>query len=195
MMRSFIEEAREEIKKSQVLLSSIFSTEDKGDALSRMFESEDFSLSSFLRKGRKIREKKDFWGLPLSIEFKRGDVRQGKDEKGNPWKNIMQCDYGYIRGTLGVDGDHLDVYVGTHTQEKDAMVFVLHQKHKDGSYDEDKVMLGFKTKQDAINAYKHHMKARDAPFPTVTEMSLEDFKKKIKDSKEHPKRLGVGEKI
>jgi len=60
---------------------------------------------------------------------------------------------GKIRGTEGSDGDKLDVYVGDNHDS--SLVVVIHQHNPwDGAYDEDKVMLGFESLEEAIGAYK-----------------------------------------
>ena len=60
---------------------------------------------------------------------------------------------GEIRGTEGVDGDKLDVYVGENHDSP--VVVVIHQHNPwDGKYDEDKCMIGFDSVEEAIGAYK-----------------------------------------
>ena len=63
----------------------------------------------------------------------------------------MQNDYGYIRGTEGVDGDHIDVFLSDTPEQGD--VFVVDQVNEDGSFDEHKVMYGFPSEQAAREAY------------------------------------------
>ena len=50
-------------------------------------------------------------GYDVTIENPKGSVRSGKDADGTPWSVTMNNTYGYIRGTEGVDGDHIDVYL------------------------------------------------------------------------------------
>lgn len=91
-------------------------------------------------------------GLNISIENKKGSVRRGVDKDGHKWATKMHFDYGYIRGTEGTDGDHVDCYLGGNKDAK--KVYIVHQNdpvtHK---YDEDKCMLGFDTlvERPAIN--------------------------------------------
>jgi hypothetical protein len=96
----------------------------------------------------------DFQGLKIDVENKRGSYRRGKDKDGNEWKCYMHHHYGEIRGTKGTDGDLLDVYVGPNHDS--SLVVVVHQHRPDtGKYDEDKVMLGFNSVEEAIGAYKN----------------------------------------
>lgn len=47
----------------------------------------------------------------VTIENPKGSIRSGIDANGNRWETAMQNTYGYIRGTKGVDGDHIDVFL------------------------------------------------------------------------------------
>ena len=64
-------------------------------------------------------------GYNITIENPKGSVRRGTDSKGNAWENTLNNDYGYIRGTEGVDGDHIDVYLSDNPAEGN--VFVIDQ--------------------------------------------------------------------
>ena len=65
-------------------------------------------------------------------------MRRGADASGKQWEQEMQNTYGYIRGTEGVDGDHIDVSLSDDPSQGD--VFVVDQMNKDGSFDEHKVI-------------------------------------------------------
>ncbi len=94
----------------------------------------------------------DFQGLKIDVENPKGSTRTKKGPDGE-WSVFMHCHYGEIRGTEGVDGDKLDVYVGDNHDSP--IVVVIHQHLPwDGSYDEDKVMLGYDSVEEAIGAYK-----------------------------------------
>jgi len=167
-------------------------------------------------KTYKLQDRYKFQGLPISVENKKGGYRYGTDKDGHSWKTKMYFDYGYIRGTNGNDNEAIDVYVGPDKQT--ATVNVVHQHkiqdiknplkyRKSGSkylcktcvkesekckhsYDEDKVMLGFSSKEDAIKAYTGQY---DHPgfLGPVSTYTLEEFKEMLKgDKKKIPfKRL------
>ena len=79
-------------------------------------------------------------GLDVTIENPKGSFRTGV-HAGKPWRVRMPADYGYIRGTTGADGDHVDCFVGP--DEKSEKVFVIDQKDlKTGAFDECKCILG-----------------------------------------------------
>ena len=58
--------------------------------------------------GHKLQDRTSWNGLKISIENKKGSVRRGVDKDGHQWATKMHFDYGYIRGSEGTDGDHLD---------------------------------------------------------------------------------------
>lgn len=96
----------------------------------------------------------DFQGIKIDVENKRGSYRTGRDKDGNEWRVLMHHHYGEIRDTRGTDGDKLDAYVGPNHDS--SLVVVVHQCKPDtGEYDEDKVMLGFNSVEEAIGAYKN----------------------------------------
>ncbi len=129
---------------------------------------------SLTYSGHKLQGRTRLYGMDISIENKKGSYRSGVDKDGHKWKTLMHYDYGYIRGTVGTDKDHLDCYVGP---DKEAQkVYVIHQNdpvtHK---YDEDKCMLCFSSAADAKAAY---MKQYDRPgfYGSMTTMTIEQFK-------------------
>ena len=90
-------------------------------------------------------------GFDVTIENPKGSVRSGKDADGKQWEQTMHNTYGYIRGTEGVDGDHIDVFFSDNPSQGD--VFVIDQVNQDGSFDEHKVMYGFPDIESARKAY------------------------------------------
>ena len=90
----------------------------------------------------------------ITVENPKGSVRRGTDASGKAWEQTMQNTYGYIRGTEGVDGDHIDVFL---TNDIDGWngrrVYIVDQYNEDGTFDEHKVMLGFNDEADAQDAY------------------------------------------
>ena len=121
----------------------------------------------------------------ITVENPKGSVRRGTDANGNPWETTMQNTYGYICGTEGVDGDHIDVFL---TDDIDGWngrrVYVVDQYNEDGTFDEHKVMLGFNDEDDARNAYLSNYSedwANNRKI-VITSTNLEDFEKWINSS-------------
>lgn len=119
-------------------------------------------------------------GYDITIENPKGSTRSGKDASGKAWSVPMHYDYGYIRGTEGVDGDHIDVYLSDEPTKGN--VYVVDQiNQNDGSFDEHKVMYGFPSMEAAVEAYKGQY-TDGWKVGTVTEVSREDFKKWVESS-------------
>lgn len=93
--------------------------------------------------------------LDIVIEWPKGSVRVGEDEKGNKWKRKMEADYGYIPDTVAAgDKEGLDVYIGP--DEESDNVYVVEQLTEDGEFDEYKVLLGFSDLETAYETYLKH---------------------------------------
>jgi len=112
-------------------------------------------------------------GLDVVIETHKGEIRSGKD-----WSNTMPADYGYFPGVLGADGDSLDCYV-VDPESDSQYVYVVDQSVLGSrrKFDEHKVILGVKTRNEALNLYTAgHHKAKDV-FSAITPMTVEEFKR------------------
>lgn len=120
-------------------------------------------------------------GYNITIENPKGSVRRGTDSKGNEWENTLNNDYGYIRGTKGVDGDHIDVYLSDNPEEGN--VFVVDQVKPDtGEFDEHKVMYGFGSIDEAREAYLANFSEGWNGLGTITEVTKDEFRKWIDSS-------------
>lgn len=119
-------------------------------------------------------------GYDVTIENPKGSVRSGVDRNGQEWSVTMNNTYGYIRGTEGVDGDHIDVFLSDDPTQGD--VYVIDQVNEDGSFDEHKVMYGFKSALAAKRAYLANYSPGWKGLGTITKVSKEEFKKWINSS-------------
>lgn len=119
-------------------------------------------------------------GFDVTIEQPSGSVRSGKDANGKEWSQVMNNTYGYIRGTEGVDGDHIDVFLGPDMNSD--MVYVVDQVNTDGSFDEHKVMMGFSSLEDARSAYLSNYEEGWQGLGNITGVALDEFKKWIDSS-------------
>lgn len=122
----------------------------------------------------------------ITIENPAGSTRKGVDADGKEWSTTMANTYGYIKGTEGVDGDHIDVFLHTDMDQWDGRkAFVVDQTNTDGSFDEHKVMLGFNDKDEAMSAYLANYDetwAQTHPGLRISETNIEDFNKWIESS-------------
>lgn len=91
-------------------------------------------------------------GLEISIETEKGGERSGTDKDGSRWSVTMPAQYGYIKGTMGADKDHVDIFLGT--KPDNGKFFVINQTTPDGQkFDEHKVMLGYDSPEAAQADY------------------------------------------
>jgi len=132
----------------------------------------------------------DFQGLEIDIEVKAGQYREKTNPEGKKWRRYMHHHYGEIRGTEATDGDLLDVYVGPNHDS--SLVLVIHQHMPDGGFDEDKVMIGFDSVEEAIGAYKKHYprpgfyrEGEHKAFP------IGRFWRWVKDERNHGKKVAL----
>lgn len=129
-----------------------------------------------------------FAGLAITIENPVGSTRSGVDRGGKRWSTRMKCSYGYFKGSLGVDGDHLDCYLGP--DEAADTVYLVNTMAPPNftKPDEQKVMLGFNSEEAARRAFLLHY---DNPrfLGSITAMPLERFKRELRTTRERPRML------
>lgn len=97
-----------------------------------------------------------FGGYDYTVETPKGVTRSGKDEQGKPWSVTMHDTYGYILGKIGVDGDHIDMFINdaADLDTFDGNVYVVDQVNPEtGEFDEHKVMYGYPSEKAATEAY------------------------------------------
>ena len=124
-------------------------------------------------------------GYDITIETPKGSERSGVDTNGQPWSVTMNNTYGYIRGTEGVDGDHIDVFLSDNPAG--GKVYVIDQMNEDGSFDEHKVMYGFNSALAAKRAYMKNYSPGWKGLGKTTEVSKEVFNEWVKSSKRKTK--------
>lgn len=116
-------------------------------------------------------------GMEVSIENLAGSTRSGVDPSGKAWSVTLPYHYGYIRGTVGADGDHLDCMVGP-LHDKGTEVTIINQKNPGGrEFDEHKVMLGYPSREQALAAF--HSGRSDDPnevMDSAITVPVETFK-------------------
>ncbi len=110
-------------------------------------------------------------GLQIAIENAKGSRRK-------PTWPPLAAHYGYIKRTLGRDGDHVDVFIGPNTDSE--LVVIVDQVNQFGKFDEHKVLIGFDRTQDAIDTYKKCYSPGWKVGP-VTTMTIGQFKNWLKD--------------
>lgn len=121
----------------------------------------------------------------VTIENPKGSERSGTDANGKKWSVKMNNTYGYIRGTEGVDGDHIDVFLAEDMDKWDGKyVFVVDQYNPDGTFDEHKVMLGFNSMEKARSSYLSNYEKgwENGRRIVVARIKTDDFQKWVDSS-------------
>lgn len=124
-------------------------------------------------------------GLNISIENAPGSLRGEKDEAGIKWSVKMPTAYGYIRGTIGADGDQIDCYLGKNPQSPTVWVIdqdAVSKKGKVKGFDEHKCMIAYDDFADALKDYliSHFDGHGQDRLDSVVELSMGDFKNWLK---------------
>lgn len=133
-----------------------------------------------------------FGGYDYTIENPKGSYRSGVDENGKKWKQKMNNTYGYILGTKGKDGDHLDMFINDKADldSWNGNVYVVDQVFPDGTFDEHKVMYGFESEEDARKAYLSNYEQGWQGLGNITGVSKEDFDRWLEKSGRKTKAFG-----
>jgi len=116
-------------------------------------------------------------GMKIAIENPKGSKRR-YIENGEEKYNVMKNHYGYFNVTKGKDGDAVDVFIGPEIENFEN-VYCVDQKKKGtkNEFDETKVMLGFKSKEEAKTAYLSNYSPGWDGIMSVTGVPLKTFKK------------------
>lgn len=122
--------------------------------------------------------RREWHGLPIAIEHPEGTVREGVDETGKPWRTVFRYAYGEILGTLGMDGDPVDVFIGSYADAPEVYIVQQMKRKKWDVADEQKVMIDFGSIDEAKAAYLGHY---DDPrfFGGITAMPVDEFIAKV----------------
>ncbi len=126
-----------------------------------------------------------FGGYDYTVETPKGVTRSGKDEQGKPWSVTMHDTYGYILGKIGVDGDHIDMFINdaADLDNFNGNVVVIDQVNpKTGEFDEHKVMYGYPDEAAAITAYAKNYSPGWKGLGKVTSVPKATFDKWLESS-------------
>ena len=110
------------------------------------------------RAGNYRKPELKFGGYTFRIENPKGSTRSGVDRDGKPWSIEMHDTYGYIEEKTGKDGDKMDFFINDDEDldNYQGRIWVIDQKNEDGSFDEHKVMYGYRTLREARKAYERN---------------------------------------
>jgi hypothetical protein len=113
------------------------------------------ALVEFLEKSAEsVKKKTQFQGIPIHIDRPKGTVHVTSVGDTMNYK----VDYGFIPKTKSTDGESVDVYMGPDRGSKNS--FWIENRNRDGSFDEHKVMLGYKDRAAAVRGFLDHYPRR-----------------------------------
>jgi hypothetical protein len=116
-------------------------------------------------------------GMEIALENPKGSTRSGTDKDGKSWRCVLPSHYGYLKESLGSDGDAVDCYIGD-TPESNQVWVVDQVDAKSGRFDEHKCLLCFPSRASALASYEKAFsdgKGKDR-IGSVTQFSVADFK-------------------
>lgn len=132
------------------------------------------------RAGNYAKRKISWRGLTLAIENEAGSVRTFRNPDGSIGEKRLVYPYGYVCQSTGADGDEVDVFVGPDLDTAPVVYIVRAQSKGDWSrYDEDKVMLGFASLEDAEHVF---LACYDDPrfLGEIVPMPVDEFAAKVR---------------
>lgn len=113
-------------------------------------------------------------GIHVTIETAKGIKRQPHHDKP------VAAHYGYVKRTESeADGDHVDVFIGPHPDSE--LVWIVDQNKGDGSFDEHKTFIGFRSEEAALQAYRDSYPDDWQGFAGITELTVGQFKRWLRD--------------
>ena len=116
----------------------------------------------------------------ITIENQIGTTRKGIDENGISWSTTMKNSYGYFDNTLGADGDEVDIFIGPNFEAEFDVYIVNQSTGEPRTFDEHKVMFGFKDAKSAKAAYLDNYQADWSGFDDLVTFTLDEFSKWLK---------------
>lgn len=123
-------------------------------------------------------------GMLCCIENPRNSIRTGMSVDGI-WQAKMPHHYGYLKDTMGADGDEIDCFIGNNPASRRA--FVVNQNDvNSGEFDEHKVMLGFDSPEEAQQGYMDSYSSDWNGFGSMIEMSIDALRSWAASSMKKP---------
>lgn len=140
------------------------------------------------KDARALHKRLKWHGMDISIENEAGSTRRGTDRGGNAWSVKLTHDYGYLLKTEGVDGDHLDCFVGPDSLAKEVYVIHTLKAPHFTEIDEDKCMLNFKSPAAARAAFFANYD-RPEHFGNMERIPVDEFIAKALKTKGSPQLI------
>lgn len=163
------------IERARKLALILNAAADKGDA-------EVTRVLTWMQKSATLPTKRQLkWnGLTIHVEYEKGAMRHGRE---------LPAAYGYIAATHALDGDGIDVFLGPKVNSCKDVYVIRQMRGKDFDiYDEDKVMLGYNSYEDAKAAFCEAQEKKR--FGGMHWMPVGEFVDGVKRNRSVPEPVG-----
>jgi hypothetical protein len=117
-----------------------------------------------------------FQGMQIVIENEKGSIREWK-HNGENGLTKMFYPYGFIKRTIGDDGEEVDCFIGDDKFAPFAYI-IRPSDSKDYSAKEDKAMLGFSSQDAARDAFLAHYNNQEF-LGDIVELPIHLFKESL----------------
>jgi hypothetical protein len=138
--------------------------------------SSDLNIVNGMIRPKGQRREISFQGLQIVIENEKGSIRHWERD-GEQGETKMFYPYGFIKGTLGKDGEEVDCFIGNDKFAPFAYI-IYPAKTKGFDIKEDKMMLGFGSKDAARDAFMAHYNNQKF-LGDIVELPMHLFKESI----------------
>ncbi|MFC6628579.1 hypothetical protein [Acinetobacter beijerinckii] len=161
-------------------IDSLTTIDEKAhDAATSPHNDLDFPTAEQKQTGEYPKGQLSIGDLQIAIENPAGSTRSGVDPNGNDWEIKLCHHYGYIENTTGADGDEIDVFVKNHLEHVPEFAYIINQLNLDGTFDEQKVILGAETEEEAKAIYMSNYSERWQGFGGIKKISMKELLTKI----------------
>jgi hypothetical protein len=161
-------------------IDSLTSIDEKAHAAATSPHNDlDFPTAEQKQSGEYQKGHLSIGDLKIAIENPAGSIRSGTDPNGNEWQITMKHHYGFIKNTTGADGDEIDVFVKNHLAVEPKCAYIIKQVDINGQFDEQKVIIGAETEEEAKEIYLSNYEKSWQGFGGIKKISMADLLKKI----------------
>ena len=121
-------------------------------------------------------EQTAYQDILITIENPVGSIRQGVSPDGTPWATLFYHPYGYIENTRGNDKEEIDCFIGPNPYAMN--VYIIRQRKAPGRFDEDKVIFGCNSMEEARCLYLAHYDTQSLIGPIIM-VSMPEFREML----------------
>lgn len=161
-------------------IDSLTSIDEKAHAAATSPHNDlDFPTAEQKQSGEYQKGHLSIGDLKIAIENPASSIRSGIDANGEEWQISMQHHYGFIENTIGADDDEIDVFVKNHLANNPEYAYIIKQLDNNGQFDEQKVIIGAETEEEAKEIYLSNYEKGWQGFGGIKKISMPDLLKKI----------------